>query len=213
MKKEYTHISMVIDRSGSMGSCWSDVTGGFAKLIQDQKLLDKPCTFTLVAFDNEYLKPADFEDIKNVAEVLDFAPRGSTALLDAVGKSIVETGEKLAALNEDERPEKVLFVIQTDGRENASREFTAEKVKELIESQKADYNWEFMFLSADLSSLESARSWGVTFDSSAAYGDQNTAATYNMVSNKVRGFRSATDMVAAKLATQFTAEEKQELVK
>ena len=121
MNNNYTHIAMVIDRSGSMATCWTDVKGGYAEIVKSNKEAEGKCTFTVAAFDTEYTLLEDFTDIQNVKEELSVNPRGGTALLDAVGKTIVSVGEKLDAMAESERPMKVCIMIQTDGEENSSR--------------------------------------------------------------------------------------------
>lgn len=151
---------MVIDRSGSMSSCWSDVIGGYKQLVEDNKSEPGKCTFTVAAFDTDYELVEDFTDIKDVNSELTVKPRGGTALLDAIGKTIVSIGEKLAKMDESERPMKVMMLVQTDGQENASKEFKKADIKKLIDEHTNVYKWQFQFLGADLASLNEAVSYG-----------------------------------------------------
>lgn len=210
MKTDYTHITMIIDRSGSMEDRWTDVTGGFKAFVEEQKKIDKPCTFSLVAFDDKYDTPVNFQPMENVADTLDFRPRGSTALLDAIGKSITETGEKLAAMDESERPEKVLFVVQTDGYENSSRDWTRASVKALVEKQQKDYSWDFMFLSADLGSFADAGNMGFGAHTSIAYDSCSTTGMIGLVANKAATYRTS-NSVEAKNSLNFTESERESI--
>lgn len=142
----YTHLTFVVDRSGSMGNLAADMSGGINTLISEQFAEEGKFTFTLVEFDDTY------QTVCRLAEeplTYQLSPRGNTALLDAVGAEIVRTGEDLAALAEDKRPERVLFVVVTDGQENASSEFTLQRVKELIAQQRQQFEWQFQFLGAE----------------------------------------------------------------
>ena len=146
MDNNYTHISLVVDRSGSMTDVRDDAQKGIDTLLTDQFAQDGKLTVTLTQFDDK------IDTVKRLARKIfkyQLQPRGWTALLDAVGQEIVKTGEDLAALPEDERPAKVLFVVVTDGYENASKEYNTEKIKALVDTQKNDYNWEFQFIGAD----------------------------------------------------------------
>lgn len=191
MKQDYTHVVMVIDRSGSMSSNWSDVLGGYKQIVQDNKKDSGQCTFTVAVFDDRYDVLEDFTDIAKVSEELATSPRGYTALLDAVGKTINEVGEKLNNLKEDEKPSKVLFMIQTDGMENASKEFNREKIKSMVEEQTNKYNWNFMFLGASLDAVNDAVSWGMTLDSASTYATTKSLDTFSLIGEKIRGYRNA----------------------
>lgn len=146
MREDYTHITLVVDRSGSMNTVQEDAQGGINSLLEEQFALDGKLTVTLVQFDTVV------DTVKRMAGrkfSYELQPRGMTALLDAVGTEIVKTGQDLAKLKESERPARVLFVVVTDGAENSSREYTIEKVRELTERQKNEYNWQFQFIGAD----------------------------------------------------------------
>ena len=145
-KPNYTHLTLVVDRSGSMSSMAREASQGIEKLIQSQ--FSEPGTFsvTLLEFDTEFTTQCRLADTPIAYQLV---PRGSTALFDAVGTEIVSTGQNLEALKEDDRPEKVLFVIVTDGMENASREHTLNKLREMIQHQKDVYKWDFQFIGAN----------------------------------------------------------------
>jgi uncharacterized protein YegL len=207
MKKDYTHIAMVVDRSGSMSSCWEDVLGGYKQLVIDNKKAPGKCTFTVAAFDTEYDTLEDFTDIQSVNETLKVSPRGGTALLDAIGKTITLVGEKLAKLAEDERPEKVMFVIQTDGYENASKEFKKDAIKKMITDQTEIYKWEFMFIGASLDAVHDAQSWGIRDCNTSVYNTNNSAKTFSLVGEKMTRCRGV-DVAAYSAACSFTDDEK-----
>ena len=144
-KPNYTHLTLVVDRSGSMESIRDDAQGGINTLLKEQFAEDGELTVTLVEFDTTIDTVVRMTD---VAPTYTLAPRGGTALLDAVGGEIVRTGENLAALSEEHRPEQVLFVVVTDGQENSSMEYQLEAVRNLITRQRDQYNWAFQFLGA-----------------------------------------------------------------
>src|SRR5690554_1640502 len=149
MGSNLTEIIFLLDRSGSMGGLENDTIGGFNAFIEKQKQMNGKTIVTAVLFDHEYQllwNGIGAEDAKLTSK--EYYVRGTTALLDAVGKTILDVGRRLLTLPEEERPDKVIFVITTDGMENASREFTHQKVKELIKHQQERYNWEFIFLGA-----------------------------------------------------------------
>ena len=142
----YTHLTLVVDRSGSMHSMKKDAQGGIDALLDEQFAIDLPFTLTLIEFDNS---------IDNVVSMATerpsytLVPRGGTALFDAVGSGIATTGSALSQLAEDDRPGNVIFVIVTDGGENSSHEYNLEAVKSAIKTQKDNYNWTFQFIGAD----------------------------------------------------------------
>ena len=211
MKQNYTHITFVVDRSGSMSSCWPDVVGGYSSFVAKNQAQDGDCSFSLVAFDTEYTVPVDFQPIGQVSANIGVEPRGCTALLDAVGKAITQTRERINALAEAERPEKVLFVIQTDGMENASKEFTNETLKSAITAREGD-GWEFMFLGAGKEFLNQAASMGIKSANTAHYDPKNMGQTMNMVTNKAMAYRSADCLVSGEAAVSFSDDERNELV-
>lgn len=191
MNNNYTHIALVIDRSGSMSAGWQDVVGGYKQLVADNKAQSDKCTFTVVAFDDAFEVLEDFTDVKDVKDELTIKPRGWTALLDAVGKTINMVGESLSKLEEKERPGKTILMVQTDGEENSSKEFTKEQIKKMIAEQTEKYSWVFMFLGASLDSVQEAKSWGIDSSRTMVYDSNDYGTTLDMVSTKLCATRSA----------------------
>jgi len=160
MRKEFTDITVVLDRSGSMASIRTDAEGGLNQFIDEQKQQPGEAIFTLVQFDTEYEFVHKAKPIKDVPKCM-LVPRGMTALLDAVGKAIAETGERLEKMPEADRPGLVCFVIITDGQENSSKEYTKAQIKSMIEHQQGAYNWKFTFLGANQDAFAEAVSIGI----------------------------------------------------
>jgi hypothetical protein len=183
-KTNYTHVSLVVDRSGSMADLKNDAQGGINTLIAEQFAEDGQLTVTLSDFDEVFndvirmgAKPFQYE----------LSPRGSTALLDAVGKEITRTGEDLGALPESERPEKVLFVVVTDGEENASREFNLQAIRQAIKVQREQYNWEFQFIGADEAAWQ-GQNLGMK-SASFNRSDKGQRGAYKSMSNSLKDYR------------------------
>lgn len=189
MRQDLTDITLVVDRSGSMESCRDDAEGGINAFIKEQKDVEGDAMLTLVQFDDKY----DFVHRGvPIGEVPAFcvSPRGMTALLDAIGRAITETGERLDKLPEDGKPGCVVFVIVTDGHENASKEFKREDIRKMIERQKTEYNWQFMFLGADQQAFDDAVAMGVPASSSAKYDAQRKSSqAYSAASRGVTAGR------------------------
>jgi uncharacterized protein YegL len=162
-KQDLTEIVVILDRSGSMTSIKKDAIGGFNTFLESQQKLDGEATMTVVQFDNEYLVTVNGVNIQNVEPLNDttFVPRGGTALLDAIGRTLNEVGARLASTSEDDRPEKVIVVILTDGQENSSHEFKRSQINEMITLQKEKYSWEFIFLAAGQDAMAEAMSMGI----------------------------------------------------
>ena len=157
-----TEIIFLLDRSGSMCGLESDTIGGFNAFIKNQAKLEGETTVTTVLFDDEYEILWNGVNANTVRlSEQEYFVRGCTALLDAVGKTILDVGYRLSKTNEDQRPGNVIFVITTDGLENASREFTYEKIKALIKHQQEKYSWEFIFLGANIDSAKEADNMGI----------------------------------------------------
>lgn len=163
MKTNSCEIIAILDRSGSMGGLEKDVIGGYNQFIKEQKLLPGECKVTLVLFDHEIQTPYSGMNIKDVPELTKevYYARGSTALLDAIGKTFNQVGARLAATLENERPEKVIVLINTDGEENSSKEFNQIKIKEMIQHQEQKYSWQILFLGANIDSFNAASGLGM----------------------------------------------------
>jgi len=223
MDNNYTHISFVLDRSGSMDSVRGDTIGGFNSFLKEQQKEKGRCTFSMIQFDTEYETLYEFLPIKSVKKLTEktFSPRGCTALLDAIGKTIDSTGKELAAMEEKDRPGKVLFVILTDGIENASTEFTREKIFEMITHQTENYKWNFIFLGANQDAIEAGTSIGVKAGNSLSFSNSadGNDLLYAKMSQKVSGYRgmSSVDYSAVvESGETFTEEdriEQEELIK
>ena len=171
MKKGLTELVFILDRSGSMGVLESDTIGGFNSMLDKQKKGEGEAYVTTVLFDDKYEKIHDRFPIGQVKKLTeeDYYVRGCTALLDAMGTSIHQMALVQRYLPEEERAEKVIFVITTDGLENASREYSKEKVKQMIEKEKEKYGWEFLFLGANMDAVEEAGSFGIDADRSVTF--------------------------------------------
>ncbi|MBH0162831.1 MULTISPECIES: vWA domain-containing protein [unclassified Fictibacillus] len=162
MNKNVTEIVFLLDRSGSMSGLEKDTIGGFNSFVKRQVERKGKTLLTTVLFDDQYeilWSGVPAEQVQLTRK--DYYVRGTTALLDAVGKTILDVGYRLSRTEEHDRPGKVIFVITTDGMENASSEFTHEKVKKLIEHQQERYNWEFIFMGANIDVIADAQNLGI----------------------------------------------------
>ncbi len=174
MKKDLTYIVMLLDRSGSMMSLVKDVVGGVNLFLEQQRKVPGELLMTLAQFDNELKVDYEATDLRRIPSLSEtsFVPRGGTALLDAFASLIDSTGANIAKMAEGDRPENVIFVVFTDGQENASKKFNAAQLKERVEHQQSKYNWKFLFLGANMDSFSVAGGYGLTsgmnFDASAA---------------------------------------------
>jgi uncharacterized protein YegL len=188
MKRNVTEIVFLLDRSGSMAGLESDTVGGFNAFIKRQCKLEGETKVTAVLFDDHYEVLWNGMDAKNVKLTdKEYYVRGCTALLDAVGKTIVDVGYRLANTSEDRRADKVIFVITTDGMENASREFPYGKVKELIKHQQDKYSWEFIFMGANIDAAQEADSLGIDLDNAYHFeaSKDGVESMYNIVCEAV----------------------------
>ena len=185
MKKNLTEVVFILDRSGSMANLTSDTIGGFNSMLDNQKKETGDAFVTTVLFDDQYELLHDHVDIREVEHITDkeYYARGCTALLDAVGKTINSIGNRLSNTAEEERPEKVIFVITTDGFENASREFTKVAVRDMIKHQQEKYSWSFIFLGANMDAVSEAESLGINANYAHTYtaSSVGTASVYNSV--------------------------------
>jgi uncharacterized protein YegL len=162
-KQGLVEIVNIIDRSGSMASIRDDAIGGFNSFLDDQKKVPGEAKVTLVLFDHEYLLVHDGVDINDVPNLDEesYVPRGWTALYDAIGRAINTVGERLANTPEDERPEKVIVSILTDGEENHSREFSVDQIEDMITHQQDNYKWEFIYLATNQDAFAVGNSIGI----------------------------------------------------
>ena len=198
MKKNLTEIVFILDRSGSMAGLEDDTLGGFNAMIQKQKNENGEAYVSTVLFDNHTEVIHDRVDIQSVAPMTrkEYYVRGCTALLDAVGKSINHIGNVHKYAREEDRPEKTIFVITTDGMENASREYSYERVRQMIEHEKETHGWEFLFLGANIDAAKEAARFGITEDRAANYhaDHQGTAVIYEAMSEALCNVRACRPM-------------------
>lgn len=194
MKKNLTEMVFILDRSGSMSYLTDDTIGGFNSMIEQQKKEDGEAYVTTVLFNSHSVTIHDHINIQEIQTMTrsDYMAFGTTALLDAVGSTIDSIGVRLANTPEEERPEKVIFVITTDGEENSSVEYTRSKVKEMIEHQQNKYSWIFMFLGANIDAVAEAGSLGINASHAHGYtaSSAGTNSLYCCTSNAMSALRS-----------------------
>ena len=166
MRKNLTEIVFILDRSGSMSGLERDTIGGFNSMIEQQKKAEGEALISTVLFDNVSEVLHDRVNVKDIRPMTDrdYTVRGCTALLDAIGGAIHHIGNVHKYARPEDVPEHTMFVITTDGMENASRRYNSEKVKQMIERQKAKYGWEFLFLGANIDAVETASQFGIGAD-------------------------------------------------
>ena len=198
MKKNLTEIVFILDRSGSMAGLEADTIGGFNSMIEKQKKEPGEAFVSTVLFDNETEVIHDRVDIKKI-ELLtdrDYYVRGCTALLDAVGAAIHHIGNVHKYAREEDRPEKTLFVITTDGMENASHKYSYDRVRMMIQRQQEKYGWEFIFLGANIDAAKEAARFGISEDRAVNYhaDSTGTAVIYEAVSEAVCSVRACQPM-------------------
>ena len=189
MRKNLTEIVFILDRSGSMNGLERDTIGGFNSMIEQQKKTEGEALISTVLFDNVSEVLHDRVDVKDIRPMTDrdYTVRGCTALLDAIGGAIHHIGNIHKYARPEDVPEHTMFVITTDGMENASRRYDSEKVKQMIERQKAKYGWEFLFLGANIDAVETASQFGIGADRAVNYqcDSEGTALNYEVVSEAI----------------------------
>lgn len=171
MKKNLTELVMILDRSGSMSGLKSDTIGGYNGLLKKQRETEGEVLVSTVLFDHSIEVLHDRVPLDEVAEITekDYYVRGCTALLDAVGGAIHHIGNVHKYAREEDRPEKTIFVITTDGMENASHQYSYGRVKQMVERHKEKYGWEFLFLGANIDAITTAGRFGISADHAANY--------------------------------------------
>ncbi len=199
MRKGLTEVVFILDRSGSMSGLESDTIGGFNSMLGQQRKGEGKVLISTVLFDDKVEVLHDRVDIAKVEPMNDkqYFVRGCTALLDAVGGAIHHIGNVHKYAREEDRPEKTLFVITTDGMENASRQYSYEKVKSMVERQKEKYGWEFLFLGANIDAVAEAGRFGIAPERAVNYecDSAGTELNYRVLSQTVSMVRAA-DSVA-----------------
>ena len=209
MKKGLTELVMILDRSGSMRGLEADTIGGFNSMIEKQKKEEGEALVSVVLFDDQTDVIYDRTEIQKVEPMTDnqYYVRGCTALLDAVGGAIHHIGNIHKYARDEDVPEKTIFIITTDGMENASRHYTYERVRQMIERQKDRYHWEFLFLGANIDAVKEAARFGIHSSRAVRYehDSEGTQLNYRVVSQVVGRARKVAD--AAAMEAMFDDEE------
>ena len=194
-RENFTSINVIIDASGSMSHLSHDTIGNFNTFLKEQKEFPGEAAFTLCTFNTDYRLAHDFVKIAGVPnlDAKTYDPQGGTALLDAMGTTIDSIGKKLAALPEEERPSKVIFLIITDGHENSSRRYTAAQIKTMVEHQKDTYSWEFVFMGANIDAIATGTNLGISMQNTMNYAatSAGTGALYKSISANTSAYRGS----------------------
>jgi hypothetical protein len=212
MNNNVTDISFVLDRSGSMFSVREDTIGGVNQFLKAQQAATGEANLTLAQFDHQYeivhngLRIQDVPELKKST----FVPRGQTALFDAIGKTIIATGARLEKLPEAERPVQVIFVILTDGMENHSTEFTADKIKSMIQHQSEVYNWDFVFLGANQDAICTGTAMGIHAGNAMDFAadEVGMASAFDSISDRMCEYRNVD--ACATMKTAFFSDDDRE---
>ena len=195
VKNNITELVFILDRSGSMGGLESDTIGGFNSLIEKQRKQDGECYVSTVLFDNVSEVIHDRVKLADVKPMTDkeYFVRGCTALIDAIGGAIHHIGNIHKYARPEDVPEHTMFVITTDGLENASHKYSSDEVKKMVERQKEKYGWEFLFIGANIDSVENAKHFGIGADRAVNYhaDKQGTAVLYDTVAETVCCMRAS----------------------
>lgn len=209
MNTSLTDITVILDRSGSMYACQSDAEEGLNAFVAEQRKLEGECLFTLVEFNHDYnffCKGIPVSDVPYYKLI----PSGMTALMDAVGRAINETGIRLSQMLEQDRPALVIFAILTDGQENSSKEFSRTQVKEMIERQTKDYDWQFTFLGANQDAFSEAANIGINQQAVANFSTKKSSQAFASVASNVGRMRSASK-IGASFENSYTANERSQM--
>lgn len=189
MRKGLTEVVFILDRSGSMSGLEADTIGGYNSMLSKQKKEEGEAIISTVLFDDQAEILHDRKNLDQVEQITDkdYYVRGCTALLDAVGGAIHHIGKVQKEMPEDEKPEKTLFIITTDGMENASKQYSYDKVKKMVEKKKKKHHWEFIFLGANIDAIEVAGRFGVAANRAVRYecDSVGTALNFDVMSNMV----------------------------
>lgn len=195
MNKNLTEIVFIIDKSGSMSGLETDTVGGFNSMIEKQKSSEGEALVTTVLFSNELQLLHDRISIKDIKPMTtsDYFVSGCTALLDAIGKTILHIGDIHKYAREEDVPAHTMFIITTDGMENASRFYSSRQVKELIETKKQKYGWEFLFLGANIDAVKTAEHFGINADRAVNYhaDSKGTRLNYEALSEAISAVRTS----------------------
>lgn len=209
MRKGLTEVVFILDRSGSMSGLEADTIGGFNSMIAKQKKEEGEAYISTVLFDDTCEVLYDRVPVNKVEPMNDnqYYVRGCTALLDAIGGAIHHIGNVHKYAREEDRPEKTLFIITTDGMENASHQYSYEKVKEMVERQKEKYGWEFLFLGANIDAIDVAGKFGIDSNRALNYvsDHKGTQLNYEVLNKTVSEFRACKSLVKEEIDAMFAA--------
>ena len=200
MKKGLTEVVFILDRSGSMSGLESDTIGGFNSMIEKQKKEEGEALVSTILFDNYSEVLHDRVEVSKIEPLTDrdYTVRGCTALLDAIGGAIHHIGNVHKYARNEDVPEHTIFIITTDGMENASHQYSREKIKAMIERQKTKYGWEFLFLGANIDAIETARSYGIDQDRAVEYNCDSvgTGLNFEVMSDAITTMRCSAPLTA-----------------
>jgi uncharacterized protein YegL len=195
--KDATHIAVLLDRSGSMESIKGETISGFNFFLNEQKKSGANASLTLVQFDTQSTEIVhEASPIQSVPELNaeTYQPRGGTPLLDALGETMISTGSTLAAMPEANRPDKVVFVIITDGQENSSHKFSKNQIKEMLEHQTNVYKWQFIYLGANQDAFAEAGNVGIAMGHAANFAPAQMATAFAVAAENVAQYRRSNDV-------------------
>lgn len=200
MKENYVHITFVIDESSSMCYDRENVRNGFNTFMEEQrKEIKGDATFSLYKFNREVTNVFFMEDVKNIPNLNrdNYWPNGSTALYDAIGIAVDETGKKLASMREEDRPSKVIVVIMTDGEENSSNTYSLSRIQEMISLQEKTYSWKFVYLGAELADRKQANQLGLSNGSQAYFLKKDLSTVYKLLGSSITNYRACKNLSVA----------------
>lgn len=193
MNKNLTELVYIMDESGSMYNLRDDTIGGYNQMIDEQKSAPGEARVTTVLFNHTHRRIVDNMDVREVPKIAskDYTPNSSTAMLDAIGDTVIEIGKKLADMPEHERPGKVIVTIITDGEENSSTEYTLKQIKDMIEEQRNKYSWMFVFIGANIDAMSVGSSIGIDRKLTKNYtaSKVGTETLYKSLSNAMTNVR------------------------
>jgi uncharacterized protein YegL len=197
MKVGYSHIVVVLDRSGSMAKVSDDTIGGINSFLAEQRNVKGTATVSLATFADDYTLIHDFVPLEQVGDITSktYRPAGFTALLDALGRTINNVGAKLAKMDEADRPSQVLFVIISDGEENRSKEFNRSQIFDMISHQRGKYNWNFVYIGCSQDQIQEATNLGIAPANAAMYSQTKggTRRLFKSISENATSYRISGD--------------------
>ena len=200
MKANFIHVCFVVDSSGSMTSSIDDVKGGFKRIIEEQKANTKgECAVSYFDFNSTVTEVYRGKDVKEINSELNYTPFGMTALMDGVGIAIDTIGKWLNSMPEDEKPEQNMIVIITDGGENFSKEYSANRVREMIKHQQDKYSWNFVYLGADLNNVKDAIDLGIA--TRGVTTKSTLGKSYDIINSSISLYRNTSGTKDQKLDT------------